>query len=202
MDLHLRQVHPGDAGGSRGEAGKEPAAIAVEEVMGYDLEIDYMLRCIEQGQRPTTVTVEDALTGTEGFEHRLAVIWADTLDAELERLTAKLSGLLLQTLFNLPAVGFLGYCGWLTLQTFFSGSYLSGDFFMHAFWAIGLILFLSFFLLQLCIRAAASSGRITGRAFENLKGQLDHLNALNRNPLKSQLETILNLAALAEADRR
>ena len=73
---------------------------------------------------------------------------------------------------------------------------------MHAFWAIGLILFLSFFILQLCIRAAASSGRITGRAFENLKGQLDHLNALNQNPLKSQLETILNLAAIAEADRK
>jgi hypothetical protein len=145
--------------------------------------------------------VEDALSGTEGFEHKLAAIWTDALDAELERLTAKLSGLILQTLFNLPAVGFLGYCGWLTLQTFFSGRYLSGDFFMHAFWAIGLILFLSFFILQLCIRAAASSGRITGKAFEKLKGQLDHLNALNQNPLKSQLETVLGLAALAEANR-
>jgi energy-coupling factor transporter ATP-binding protein EcfA2 len=146
--------------------------------------------------------VEDALGGTEGFEYRLAGIWADALDTELERLTARLSGLVLQTLFNLPAVGFLGYCGWLTLQSFFSGSYLSGDFFMHAFWAIGLILLLSFFTLQLCIRAAASSGRITGKAFEKLKGQLDHLNALNQNPLKSQLETVLGLAALAEANRR
>jgi energy-coupling factor transporter ATP-binding protein EcfA2 len=145
--------------------------------------------------------VEDALSGTEGFEHKLAAIWTDALDAELERLTAKLSGLILQTLFNLPAVGFLGYCGWLTLQTFFSGSYLSGDFFMHAFWAIGLIMVLSFFILQLCIRAAASSGRITGKAFEKLKDQLDHLNALNQNPLKSQLETVLSLAALAEAKR-
>ena len=146
--------------------------------------------------------VADALGGTEGFEDRLAAIWTEALDAELERLSARLSGFRLQTLFNLPAVGFLGYCGWLTLQTFFNGRYLSGDFFMHAFWAIGLILFLSFFILQLCIRAAASSGRITRRAFENLKGQLDHLNALNQNPLKSQLETILNLAALAEADRK
>ena len=146
--------------------------------------------------------VEDALSGTEGFEHKLAAIWTDALDTELERITAKLSGLILQTLFNLPAVGFLGYCGWLTLQTFFSGSYLAGNFFMHAFWAIGLILFLSFFILQLCIRAVATSGRITGKAFEKLKGQLDHLNALNQNPLKSQLETVLGLAALAEAENR
>ena len=144
--------------------------------------------------------VEDALTGTEGFEHRLAAIWTDALDAELERLTARLSGLLLQTVFNLPTVGFLGYCGWLTLHNFFIGSYLSGNFFMHAFWAIGLILFLSFFILQLSIRAAASSGRITGKAFEKLKGQIDQVNALNQNPLKSQLETVLGLAALAEAN--
>jgi len=144
--------------------------------------------------------VEDALSGMEGFEHKLATIWTDALDAELERLTAMLSGLILQTLFNLPVVGFLGYCGWLTLQTFFSGRYLAGNFFMHAFWAIGLILFLSFFILQLCIRATATSGRITGNAFEKLKGQLDHLNALNQNPLKYQLEIVLGLAALAEAN--
>jgi energy-coupling factor transporter ATP-binding protein EcfA2 len=146
--------------------------------------------------------VEDALSGTEGFKHKLASIWTDALDAELERLTAKLSGLILQTFFNLPAIGLLGYCGWLTLQTFFTGNYLSGDFFMHAFWAIGLILFLSFFILQLCIRAVASSERITGKAFEKLKGQLDHLNELNQNPIKFQLETVLGLAILAEANRQ
>jgi energy-coupling factor transporter ATP-binding protein EcfA2 len=58
--------------------------------------------------------VEDALAGTDGFKHKLASICTDALDAELERLTAKLSGLILQTLFNLPAIGLLGYCGWLT----------------------------------------------------------------------------------------
>jgi hypothetical protein len=73
---------------------------------------------------------------------------------------------------------------------------------MHAFWAIGLILFLSFFILQLCIRAVASSDRIMGKAFEKLRGRLDHLNSLNQNPLKLQLETVLGLAALAEAKHR
>ena len=90
----------------------------------------------------------------------------------------------------------------MTLQTFFSGSYLSGDFFIHAFWAIGIILFLSFFILQLCIRAAAGAGRITAKAFESLKSQLEHLNEFNHNPIKSQLETVLGLAVLAEANRQ
>jgi energy-coupling factor transporter ATP-binding protein EcfA2 len=146
--------------------------------------------------------VEDALSGTDGFQDRLASLWAEALDTEIEALTGRLSGLLLQIFFNIPAVGILGYCGWLTLQHFFTGSYLSGDFFRHALWAIGLILFLSFFLLQLFIRAAAGTQRIAARAYEKIKNQLNHLNELNQNPLKSQLQTVLSLVALAEANHR
>ncbi len=144
--------------------------------------------------------VEDALSGTAGFEEKLAAIWSGALDGQIERLTTKLSGLFVQFLFNLPAVGILGYCGWLTLESFFTGKYLSGDFFMHAFWAIGLVLFLSFFILQLCIRAVASTNRITTKAFEKLKQQMDHLQELNQNPVKAQLDTVLALAALAESN--
>ena len=146
--------------------------------------------------------VEDALSGTDGFKDRLASIWTNALDAEIERLTGKLSGMLLQIIFNIPAVSILGYCGWLTLQTFFDRSYLPVDFFMHALWAIGIVLFLCFFILQLCIRAAAGAGRITANAFEKLQGQLEQLNELNHNPLKSQLETVLDLAALAESNSK
>ena len=32
----------------------------VDAVMGYDLEIDYFLDCIERGKRPETVTPQDA----------------------------------------------------------------------------------------------------------------------------------------------
>jgi predicted dehydrogenase len=42
------------------EAGKPPADIPVEQVMGYDLELDYLLRCIQQGERPSVVTIQDA----------------------------------------------------------------------------------------------------------------------------------------------
>jgi len=146
--------------------------------------------------------VEDALSGTAGFEQKLAAIWGGALDGQVQRLTAKLSGLFVQVLFNLPAIGILGYCGWLTLESFFTGEYLSGDFFMHAFWAIGLVLFLSFFILQLCIRAAASTNRITARAFEKLKHQLDHLEGLNQNPVKDQLDTVIALASLAESKQQ
>jgi len=42
------------------EPGKPMAEIEVPSVMGYDLEIDYMLDCIQNGRKPTTVTIEDA----------------------------------------------------------------------------------------------------------------------------------------------
>lgn len=42
------------------EAGKEPSEVPVSPVMGYDLEIEYMIQCILAGKRPSTVTAEDA----------------------------------------------------------------------------------------------------------------------------------------------
>jgi energy-coupling factor transporter ATP-binding protein EcfA2 len=159
-------------------------------------------RLIQGGFDGSIRKVEDALSGTGGFKNRLASIWTDALDTEIEHLTGSLSGMPLQILINLPAVGILTYCCWLTLQTFFTGSYLSGDFFRHALWAIGLILFLSFFILQLIVRTAAGTKRITSRAFGKLKTRLEHLNEFNQNPLKSQLETVLGLAGLAEAKPR
>lgn len=43
------------------EQGQAPAIVPVSKEMGYDLEIDYLLSCIEQGRRPSRVTVQDAL---------------------------------------------------------------------------------------------------------------------------------------------
>ncbi len=42
------------------EKGKEPAVVPVQEIMGYDLEIEYLVNCVRSGQKPTTVTVRDA----------------------------------------------------------------------------------------------------------------------------------------------
>ncbi|MBW2469006.1 MAG: hypothetical protein JRE62_06875, partial [Deltaproteobacteria bacterium] len=50
--------------------------------------------------------------------------------------------------------------------------------------------------------AAASTNRITARAFEKLKHQLDHLEGLNQNPVKDQLDTVIALASLAESKQQ
>jgi predicted dehydrogenase len=44
------------------EAGKLPAAVEMEEGMGYDHEIGYFLECIGSGRRPRIVTLEDGVS--------------------------------------------------------------------------------------------------------------------------------------------
>jgi hypothetical protein len=73
------------------------------------------------------------------------------------------------------------------------GSYLAFDFFLHALWTIGIVLLLSFFLFQVCVRLGAGPERITRRAFEKMKRQVDQLEGITTNPVLEQLETVLEL---------
>lgn len=99
----------------------------------------------------------------------LEVLWADALDKQIHRYAKGLSHSLLQVLFNLPAVGLMGYVGWLTATRFFSRQYLTTDFFMHALLTIALVLLLCFFLFQGVVRLTAGRRRIQQRAFAEVE---------------------------------
>jgi energy-coupling factor transporter ATP-binding protein EcfA2/uncharacterized membrane protein len=144
---------------------------------------------------------EDMLPAGDIFSENITGVWSESLEAEIERVSRRLSGWLLQAVFNLPSFAMLGYTGWLTLQHFFEGTYLAGNFFLHAFWAIVIILLISFFILQACIRWAAGSERITSRAFDSMKRRIDQFDEITRNPVRVQLETLMGMdAALALQD--
>ncbi len=144
----------------------------------------------------TVRRVEDALPDTGIFSDKLAGIWSNALDSEMERLARKLSGMLLQFVLNLPMFAVLGYTGWITVQRFLQGSYLAGNFFLHALWTIGIILLLSFFLFQILVRLVASPERVTIKAFEKMKRQADQLDAFTTNPVLAQLETVIELEGM------
>ena len=137
--------------------------------------------------------VEDALPDGNIISEKFAGIWSSSLESEMERVARGLSGMLLQIVFNLPALAILGYTGWITVQRFLIGSYLSVDFFLHALWTIGIVLLLSFFLFQICVRMAAGPERVTTRAFEKMKRQADHFDGVTTNPVLEQLETVIRL---------
>ena len=142
---------------------------------------------------------EDGIPGEDALSRKLAGIWSESLDAEIERAARKLSGILLQVLFNLPVLAILGYTGWITVQGFLKGNYLTGGFFLHAFWSIGIILLLSFFIFQACVRLAAGPERVTRKAFEKMKRQADQLETLPANPLLTQLEAVIDLNGILAA---
>ena len=141
----------------------------------------------------TVRRVEDALPDTGIFSDKLAGIWSSALDSEMERMAGKLSGMLLQFVLNLPMFAVLGYTGWITVQRFLQGSYLAGNFFLHALWTIGIILLLSFFLFQILVRLVAGPERVTIKAFEKMKRQAGELDAFTTNPVLAQLETVIEL---------
>jgi GTPase SAR1 family protein len=125
----------------------------------------------------------------------LTSLWSDSLDNTIEKASQTLSGFMLQLVFNLPVIGILGHVGWITTRDYFTGNYLSADFFLHAFLTIGITMFLSFFVFQGCVRLAAGSDRITRKAFENVKHQVEQFQPISMNPVGEQIDAVLSLAS-------
>jgi hypothetical protein len=141
-------------------------------------------------------SVRDMQTITEVREivgHRLTRLWGDALENELSRVVRRLSGGLIQLFFNLPVLGVLGYTGWLTVESFFEGNILSGDFFLHAFWTILLVLLLSFVLLQGVIRLAAGKDRLVERMFSTVREMAELQGDWENTSVRRQAMTVIRL---------
>jgi len=126
-------------------------------------------------------------------EQQLAQIWSTCLEEVLSQAGRRLSNGLLQLVFNLPVLGVLGYAGWLTAVNFFSGTILSSNFFLHAFWTIVLILFLSFFLLQGVIRLSAGREKLVEQVFDRVQQTVAGESRLEESPVWRQVKIIQEL---------
>lgn len=140
--------------------------------------------------------IEYVLSDNTTLNQDLSSLWGDALDHTMETVSQNLSGLILQILFNLPVIGILGHVGWITARDYFTGQYLSSDFFLHAFLTIGITLFLSFFVFQGCVRLAAGPERITRKAFEKMKHQVERFQPISMNPVGEQVDTLLSLCSI------
>ena len=145
------------------------------------------------GFESTVRRMDETQPADSTFSEQLAGLWSSSLESEMERISRRLSGLLLQILFNLPALAILGYTGWITVQRFLLGSYLTFDFFLHALWTIGIVLLLSFFLFQGCLGLFSGPERILRRSFKHIQQELDPLLQVSENPLFRQMEMVVAL---------
>jgi energy-coupling factor transporter ATP-binding protein EcfA2 len=123
----------------------------------------------------------------------LSGLWRETLDGVMENAAKRFSNFFLQILLNLPTLALLAHAAWLTAKHYFSASYLSSDFFLHAFLTIAIILLLSFFIFQAMLRLGAGSERLMTRAFQSIKMQLDPFHQMLTNPVLDQINVLLRL---------
>jgi hypothetical protein len=138
--------------------------------------------------------VTTILPDTKQLGENLSQLWQQAVQLEVQKAADHLSIFLLQLLFNLPAVGILGYAGWLTAVKFLAGNYLNSDFFIHALLTILFTLLLSFFLLQVIIRFSAGRDKIHQRAFSAIKNRIKTDSSLSQSPLSRQLAVVIGLA--------
>ncbi|MBT8338802.1 MAG: ATP-binding cassette domain-containing protein [Desulfatitalea sp.] len=138
----------------------------------------------------------DADAGTGSFVHTL---WADALDAEIERRADALSRFPMQLLFNLPSLALLAYAGWLTTSRFLSRDYLTGDFFLHALVTLVLVMLLSFFLLQMAVRLTAGRNPIQQRAFQVVAHAISDCPATAAKEVAEQVARVMALGEKIDA---
>ena len=137
--------------------------------------------------------IKNILPESDALNGDINALWRDSLYNTIEKSSKILSGFMLQIVFNIPVIGILGHVGWVTARNYFTGNYLSSDFFLHAFLTIGITMFLSFFIFQVCVRLAAGSDRITRKAFEKVKHHVEQFQPISMNPVSRQIDTVLNL---------
>jgi GTPase SAR1 family protein len=139
--------------------------------------------------------IEQALPDNTTLNEDLNSIWTDSLDHTMETASKKLSSLILQVLFNLPVIGILAHMGWITTRDYFTGQYLSSNFFLHAFLAVAITLFLGFFIFQAVVRLAAGPERILRNAFKKMKHRVEQIQPISMNPVGQQIDALLTLGA-------
>jgi len=140
--------------------------------------------------------IEHVLSENHTLNEDLNSLWSDALEHTMETASQNLSGLILQILFNLPVIGVLGHVGWITARDYFTGQYLSSDFFLHAFLTIAITLFLSFFMFQGCVRLVAGPDRISRKSYEKMKHQVDHFQPISMNSVGEQVDILLSLGSM------
>jgi len=146
---------------------------------------------VKGGFKSEVRRLEHVLPPEQQFNDTVTEIWQDALNRTLDRSARAFSNFLLQIIFNAPIIVMMVHIGWLTARHYFSGNYLSSDFFIHAFLTAGIVLLLSFFLFQACLRLFSSPDGIVGRAFKQVQEQIEPFQKNSQNPLFEQLDTIL-----------
>jgi GTPase SAR1 family protein len=148
---------------------------------------------VKGGFHPSIRSPQSLAPENHEVSHALDSIWSQALDNQINRYAKRLSHTLLQLAFNLPGVALLGYVGWLIATGFFTGKYLTSDFFLHALLTIVIVLLLSFFILQAVVRLVVGKERIQARAFKEMEKEVARRPLIATREIADQVARVLDL---------
>jgi GTPase SAR1 family protein len=186
---HFRDTEASIAAGEKGEQLGPAMRTYRVAVLKEWPEIADML--VQGGFEESVRQPNTGLSDQHELNETLSAMWQETLGATIEKTARRFSGVWLQFLFNIPTVGILAHLAWLTVKHYFAEDYLTTDFFIHAFLTAGIVMFLSFFLFQACLRMLSGTERIIARTFERVNIELDPLQRMSIGPVFSQLFRLL-----------
>jgi ribosome biogenesis GTPase A len=142
---------------------------------------------------PSVRQIDTPLKGKRALEEYFSFVWDSALTDEIRKTAGRLSSVFLQLLFNLPVLGLSVYAGWITIERFVQGDVLPFDFFLHAFFAIGVSLFLSFFVFQAMVRFSTKKQRMETRALQTAREMTASEEWIRESTIAGQIKSILEL---------
>ena len=188
----FRHFKEAEASIAAGEKGNQLGAAMRKYRVAILKEWPEIADMLVQGGFEESVRQPDAgMSDQHELNETLSAMWQETLGSTIEKTAQRFSGMWLQLLFNIPTIGMLAHVAWLTVMHYFAEDYLSTDFFIHAFLTAGIVMFLSFFLFQACLRMMSGPERIIARAFEQIKIHLDPLQRMSISPVFKQIDKLL-----------
>ena len=188
----LRHFKEAEASIAAGEKGDQLGAAMRKYRVAILKEWPEIADMIVQGGFEESVRQPDTgMSDQHELNEALSTIWQETLGSTIEKTGRQFSAMWLQVLFNIPTIGILVHIAWLTVKHYLAQDYLASDFFMHAFLTAGIVMFLSFFLYQACLRIVSGPERIITRAFERINVRLDPLQRMSIGPVFKQLDRLL-----------
>ena len=188
----LRHFKEAEASIAAGEKGTQLGAAMRKYRMAVLKEWPEIADMLVQGGFEESVRQPDTgMSDQHELNEALSTMWHEALGSTIEKTARQFSGMWLQILFNIPTVGILAHIAWLTVKHYFAQDYLASEFFMHAFLTAGIVMFLSFFLFQACLRMISGPERLITRAFERINIQFDPLQRMSIGPVFKQLDKLL-----------
>lgn len=143
---------------------------------------------------PLVRQIDTPLKGKNALEEYVSFVWDSALTDEIRKTADRLSSLFFQLLFNLPTLGLSVYAGWVTIERFIHGDVLPFGFFLHAFFAIGVSLFLSFFVFQAMVRFSTKKQRMESRALQTAREMTAGDEWTRESTIAWQIKSVLELA--------